>query len=311
MKRRLNKWEREILELRRKGEQVLERDLFNLYKDLQKHLEEVIKNTNIENLKAYQIINLNNRIAILNEINDLIKEAHESVGSEIKSYIQESYRTGNNHVKYVVEQSIQQATPLSYLDKQAIRQLLTNPIDEQLLSQNLYFNREKVAKGVQSVLLKNYADSKSYAQMANELANQTEAGFHRSMRIARTEGQRVYNAKQLDSQQEAEALGIEVKKMWTATLDGRTRGTHRSLDGQIRGINEEYVSPSGARGLAPSHMGSASEDINCRCQSLTIVEGIKPTHRRAYNEDRQGSEIIEYKTYTEWERANERINRST
>lgn len=302
-KRKLNKWEKEILELRRQGEKDLEKKLFEIYKDLQKHLESVVLDKDISEMKPYEVTNLNKRVEMLNEINKLLEDAHESVGAGLKDYLQESQIDGQNHVKYLVDSQIKQPTALGFLDKDSIRTSLINPIDEFLLSENLYSNRQKLARDIQAVLSKSFADPKSYAQMANEIASKTEADFNRSMRIARTEGQRVYNTKQLEAQREAEQLGIEVQKMWQSTLDGRTRSTHRSLDGQIRNIDEDFISPSGARGPSPSNMGVASEDINCRCQSITIVEGIKPTHRRAYKEERKGSEVIRYRNYREWERA--------
>lgn len=302
-KRRLNKWEREVLELYRAKEQKLERELWHTYRGLLKDLEQAIAidSANYEQMKPYQQTKFKKLVANYFEIRQLLEEGADRIGEQIQDYVIDRYKDGFNHTLYLVEQAIKQPTPIDFVDKTMIRTLLANEIDAGLLSQALYKSREKLARDVQGALMRSYVEPRSYAQIANELASKTEADFHRSMRIARTEGNRRYSQGQLASQQEADRMGIEIQKMWMATLDGRTRQTHQSLDGQIRGIDEDYKSPSGASGKAPGMMGLPGEDINCRCSSVSIVEGIKPTHRRAYNADRKGSKVIEYKNYKEWE----------
>lgn len=55
-------------------------------------------------------------------------------------------------------------------------------------------------------------------------------------------------------------------KQWDATLDGKTRESHRRVDGEIRELDEKF-----SNGLMypgdPS--GGAAEVVNCRCASLT------------------------------------------
>jgi hypothetical protein len=86
-----------------------------------------------------------------------------------------------------------------------------------------------------------------------------------------------------------------MKKVWTSTLDDKTRDTHQALDGEVVGMDEDFISPSGARGSAPGLLGDASEDINCRCSLRYEVMGMKSSVRR---EGRGG--IIPYTTYKEW-----------
>ena len=51
-------------------------------------------------------------------------------------------------------------------------------------------------------------------------------------------------------------------------LDGKTRPTHRKLDGQIREVDEPFEM-DGKKAMFPGDFGDPAEDCNCRCASLT------------------------------------------
>ena len=97
--------------------------------------------------------------------------------------------------------------------------------------------------------------------------------------------------------------GLDMKKKWLATLDTRTRHTHRHLDGEVKDITENFES-SGCLGQAP-HLfegkNSAKENINCRCVLLFYIDDDElPTVRRARDENNKGI-VIPFMTYREWE----------
>ena len=71
-----------------------------------------------------------------------------------------------------------------------------------------------------------------------------------------------------DAQHAAKAKGADIVKQWDATLDGRTRDTHRLLDGQIRELDEPFE-VGGKKADAPGYFGDPAEDCNCRCTSNT------------------------------------------
>jgi hypothetical protein len=98
----------------------------------------------------------------------------------------------------------------------------------------------------------------------------------RAETIARTEGLRATGqAQRLALLQAIDGLGISpqrVVRVWRSTLDNRTRDTHSAMDGQRRGLEEPFVSPSGARLMYPGDSSApASEVINCRCVVQTQI----------------------------------------
>lgn len=98
----------------------------------------------------------------------------------------------------------------------------------------------------------------------------------RAETIARTEMQRVSNiARQESLLQAIEQTGVDpdrVVRIWSATQDDRTRDTHAEMDGQERGFNEPFESPSGALLMYPGDpQAPPGEVINCRCVVLTTL----------------------------------------
>ena len=69
-----------------------------------------------------------------------------------------------------------------------------------------------------------------------------------------------------DAQHAAKAKGADIVKQWDAVLDGRTRDSHRRVDGEIRELDEKF---SNGLMFPGDPSGSAAEVINCRCTSNT------------------------------------------
>lgn len=106
----------------------------------------------------------------------------------------------------------------------------------------------------------------------------SEVGFERwntrADRIARTETNRVINAATNEAaRMEQQVTGEQLRKVWVATTDGRTRDAHFEADGQtvpldgkflIGGHEAEYPGDPNL----PPHLG-----INCRCTTLLLGEG--------------------------------------
>ena len=67
--------------------------------------------------------------------------------------------------------------------------------------------------------------------------------------------------------------GIDVKKMWYATLDGRTRTHHREIHGEIRELEEKF---SNGLLFPADPAGDPSEVDNCRCTMLEVIDGVDP-----------------------------------
>jgi hypothetical protein len=96
---------------------------------------------------------------------------------------------------------------------------------------------------------------------------------HRGEMIGRTEALAALNRSEYESTRQALAQSglppAAAAKVWDSAGDARVRNSHRAMDGQRVGIDEAFVSPSGARLLHPGDvsMGApGTEVIACRCR---------------------------------------------
>lgn len=97
---------------------------------------------------------------------------------------------------------------------------------------------------------------------------------NRATTIARTETVSAYNGATEDAFEVfEEAFGIELEKVWLASMDHRTRDSHFAADGQRVPKNGAFV-VGGFPGAYPGDpMLPAGERINCRCTVLYVEPG--------------------------------------
>lgn len=92
----------------------------------------------------------------------------------------------------------------------------------------------------------------------------------RSEAIARTEGlAAVSEARDEAMAQLVDAAGFEpdqVRRVWVATDDARTRDHHAEMDGQSVGMDEPFISGLGNKLMFPGDPSAPAEErIHCRC----------------------------------------------
>ena len=137
---------------------------------------------------------------------------------------------------------------------------------------------------------------KSFDQMSASLTEAVDITRARALRIARTEGGYAQSAGQSGAYDQAKAEGVEGKREWLSTLDGRTRGDHAAMDGVPRRDDGLYHLPDGSTGRFPKDQSlSAGERINCRCDETFVIEGFEPQLRRTRDEG-----LVPNQTYADW-----------
>ena len=67
-------------------------------------------------------------------------------------------------------------------------------------------------------------------------------------------------------------LGMKIARVWVSTKDGRTRDSHKAMDGQEADKDGFFHFPGGGQTAGPGLSGIAEEDIHCRC---TVIMQIK------------------------------------
>lgn len=205
------------------------------------------------------------------QIDAALKDLHDNSYREICDFLENQYSTGFTGALYDMQG---QGVPLTIpFNHDAVIKAIEN---DSKLSKPMYDalgeNITTLKSAVRSEVSRGIALGKSWVDVAQGISKSMvsspfNTAANNSMRIARTEGQRVLNQARFDSQLQAKAMGADVVKQWDSTLDGRTRPWHRECDGQIREMNEDF-DVGGERMKAPCIGGSAKNVINCRCALL-------------------------------------------
>lgn len=119
----------------------------------------------------------------------------------------------------------------------------------------------------ESAKAKKIKEALEWYDLARNINGKMDIGYNNAMRIVRTEGHRIQSASALDAMYAAKEKGADVVKQWDSTLDGKTRDSHRRLDGQLRELDKDFE-VDGKTAPAPGYFSSPKEDCNCRCVLL-------------------------------------------
>jgi SPP1 gp7 family putative phage head morphogenesis protein len=233
------------------------------------------------------------------ELNKTLKELYSKDSAILNRELSTVYKDNFYRTAYAIEKEVQAKLSYMPLDVARIKAAIQNPIPfgktmQQTLGEHLAAVISKVNQEVTRSLIK----GQSYGKTANAIKEVLGGDAKKAILVARTEGGRVQMTARYDSIQHADDVGIEMVKIWVSTLDNRTRDAHRSLDGKEVAVDEDFISEAGGKGPHPHAMGTAADDIQCRCTFITRPAGMKPEFRRV-----RGEGQIPYKTYKEWAEA--------
>ena len=90
----------------------------------------------------------------------------------------------------------------------------------------------------------------------NRLINVARGAVNRAQNWARMQWMRLQNA----------IAGEKWGKMWDAIIDDRVRDSHAAMDGQIRRLDEHFITGAGHLIMYPGDTSAPIEEwINCRC----------------------------------------------
>lgn len=130
---------------------------------------------------------------------------------------------------------------------------------------------ETTERAIRKIIIEGLAEGQTTAQVQRRLMDSKAFDASRALMIARTEATRNTNAGALAAFASAADEGVPVQVMWITAGDSEVREAHRELDGVFVPEGEAFSS-SGGSPVGPGQFGSASEDINCRCNLIPFID---------------------------------------
>ena len=199
------------------------------------------------------------------QISGILDKLHSDSYTTIEAYLKDCYENGYVGTMYdIAKQGVPIIAPID--QAAVVKAVLTDSKISKGLYGALGYEVLKLKKTISAEVSRGIASSLSYADIARNMRNVSKLPLSNANRIVRTEGHRIQQTSSRDAQYAAKAKGADVVKQWDAVLDGRTRDSHRRVDGEIRELDEKF---SNGLMFPGDPSGSAAEVINCRCTSNT------------------------------------------
>lgn len=158
-------------------------------------------------------------------------------------------------------------------------------------------------KKVNNAITQGIIQGERLDQITDRLATELCAQNMNTMKtFARTGMTQAQNAGRFQRQMDAKKLGINLVKEWMATLDGRTRDSHRHLDGEQIKVGDKWHPQRFSNGCRypGDPEGPAREVYNCRC---TLVADLVDYPAEYERYDNINGKPIKNMTYDEWAKA--------
>lgn len=293
----MNKFDKEILKVLLEDEAALLKDLQKVYSAALADIKRNVKWLMTDEMSQSKIYQLEYQQVLEKRIDAILDVLNSNDEAAIRTFLINIYNDSFYGTNYVIQQ---QGVPLLFnLSDEEVLLSILRKTEDMTFAQRLGKNMSEFKRIIKNEISRGIATSEPYTKIAKNLSSLTQEEYNKSRRIAITESGRVQSEAKLNIQQKAKARGANIMKEWSCTFDGKTRHSHRELDGQVREI-DEYFEVNGVKTLAPCKFGKAAEDINCRCALLTRAKWNLDSPRMAL--DNEANEIIEAKNYKDWQK---------
>ena len=221
---------------------------------------------------------------------DLV-EADKKAAEIIAEELPKTFVLNANYATYQIERSVGVSLNFSLYDLDTVNELLEKepdllPKPDIDIEKDKRWNRQKLTSAITQSILQ----GEGIMDTAKRISSVAQMDANAAVRNARTMMTAAQNNGRQKSYERAQENGVEIQKEWVATLDKRTRRSHRRLDGERVGINEKFSNECAFPG---DPEGPKSEVYNCRCTMKAHFVGDKYQARQRFSR-------LKDVTYEEW-----------
>lgn len=224
-------------------------------------------------------------------LNEANKQAMAYINGQMPGVYASSFNGATNQIAEGLPGKM--GVSFDLVDESTVARLMKDP-DLDLHDLMGKVNGRKVAswnnRAISGEILQGIVEGDSIPKIAGRIMNVAGMDEKAAVRTARTMTTGAENAGREDSYIRAQDMGIKMKQQWVAALDGRTRDSHRMLDGEIREVGEPFS--NGLR-FPGDPYGPPEEVYNCRCTLIAVLDGFDRDKVERWNK-------LEDQSYEEW-----------
>ncbi len=241
--------------------------------------------------------------ALRDRVADRMTNANITAAAYINDITPGIYSLNRNFAAYSIETQLGKSIAFNLWDEQTVKRLIVQRPDlmpyyppKRAVKRGIdlaWGKRQITAQVTQGIL-----QGESIKHLADRLqTNIPTMNRDSAIRAARTAVTGAQNAGRQDSYEAAERMGIELVKIWVATLDNRTRHAHAAADGQEVKQDEPFI-VDGHEMMYPGDRSAPGYLVyNCRCTQIARVKNVD--YGDALRRDRLGP--LPNMTFAQWE----------
>ena len=217
----------------------------------------------------------------------------------VRGNLTDVYALNANYAAYKIEQNANMNLSWTLYDHSTVERLIREkPEILPLPSVNVPLDERWNRQHLNIAITQGILQGESILHIGDRLQRILGMDCTAAIRSARTATTAAECAGRINTYKQAAAMGIKLKQMWRATLDGKTRHAHRLLDGQMVDIGEKFK----VDGYELEYPGDPSAPgylvYNCRCTVVSVDKFHDPNAPRAsklgnssYEEWKAGKEV--------------------
>lgn len=245
--------------------------------------------------------------SMVDQLADAAVNANARAMDMVRDAVPTIYSENANRAAFDVDRAVGYDTDFALVDESAVRALIGSGVtDSPILREvrvpkvsrpkDYQWNRQKFTSAVTQGILQGESVPDIVKRTRSVFGMNRAAAF----RAARTATTSAECAGRVSSYRRAERLGISLRQEWVATLDTRTRDSHRVLDGERVAVGEEFS--NGLR-FPGDPQGPGREVYNCRCTLVAAVDGIDQSAAARFSRLPDGMSYEEWKAGRDPKRA--------
>ena len=208
------------------------------------------------------------------------------------------FAINHNYGTFEIENGLSINTSYTLYNADTVANLIKNDPDI-LKRPSLDINLDKRwnKKLFQSQITQGILQGESIDNLAKRVAlGTTKQDKNAAIRNARTATTCAQNAGRTQSYQRAVNMGIELYQVWLATLDSRTRSSHRHMDGEkVKVVKGKRVKFSNGLRFPADPDGRPEEFWNCRCTLVTSFD-----ENEDFTDIKNRANKLDGQAYKEW-----------
>lgn len=204
--------------------------------------------------------------------------ANQIASSIINGFMPDVFAVGYNYSLYQGELTGGFQTSFSLYDRDTVMRLISEnpellPVESKInIPVDMRWNVEQLSSAMTQSILQGESIEKIATRLVTSVAGMNERTAIRNARTATTSAE---NGGRYNGYRRLKAAGVDLTIEWQATLDGRTRHTHRLLDGQRRNVDEPFDVDGQKILYAGDPYAPQGLIWNCRCTMLAWVKGFE------------------------------------